>query len=457
MRSISRRGTFFRSDPRLLQYRRMDPFGAARFGMIDVVMQAARLTPAHRGSHDQFRDLCQVAQLDRVGVEQVVPVVAVDLVLDHLDAPKRALESPVAAHDADVVPHQAANLVPALRDHHALLAADRAPGIPLGKLGRRAASRRDDFARRGKPAPAHHGGLEQRVRREPVGAVQPGHRDLAGCVQARNRAASVEIGLHAAAHIVRRGHHRDWSFGQVISKAQASLEDSREPPPDEIGVAMAQIEIHEVQPATLHLGIDRSRNHVARRQLGVRMVALHERGAVGQFQNRALAAKRLRDEKGLGGGMIQAGGMELIELEVCDRRARPIRHRDTVARRDVGVGGVEIDLAGAACRQHRGARNHFADFVSVAVERIDAPACARLSRGGSLDQQIDRDMIFQSADVGPRGSGLGQRTHYFAAGQVLRMKHAAMAMPTLLTQVVLEFAVVGSAGLNPGEASAEPD
>src|SRR5208282_2873591 len=104
-----------------LQHGRMHPFGAAGFGMIDVVMQAARLTPAHRGSHDQLRDLCQVAQLDHVRVEQVVPVVAVDLVLDQLDAAKRALESPVAAHDADVVPHQAANLVPALRDHHALL------------------------------------------------------------------------------------------------------------------------------------------------------------------------------------------------------------------------------------------------------------------------------------------------------------------------------------------------
>ena len=204
---------------------------------------------------------------------------------------------------------------------------------------------------------------------------------------------------------MRRGHHRNWSFGQVISKAQASLEDIREPPPDEIGVAMAQIEIHEVQPVTFHLGVDGARYDVARRQLGVGMVALHEGGAVGQFQNRALAAKRLRNEKRLGGGMIQAGGMELVELEVGDRRARPIRHRDAVARRDIGIGGVEIDLAGAARRQHRGARNHFADFVSAAVERIDAPACVRLSRGGILDQQIDRDVIFQSADVRPRGGG----------------------------------------------------
>ena len=59
--------------------------------------------------------------------------------------------------------------------------------------------------------------------------------------------------------------------------------------------------------------------------------------------------------------------------------------------------------------------------------------------------------------LGVRGRGLGQRTHYFAPGQVLRVKHAAMAMATLPAKVVFEFAVVGSAGLNPGEASAEPD
>ena len=75
---------------------------------------------------------------------------------------------------------------------------------------------------------------------------------------------------------------------------------------------MAQIEVNEIEPVTLHLGIDRARDHVARRQLGVGMVALHERRAVGQSQNRALAAQRLGNQKRLGRGMIQAGRMELV-------------------------------------------------------------------------------------------------------------------------------------------------
>src|SRR6267142_7146287 len=103
----------------------------------------------------------------------MVPVVAVDLIFDELDSAERAFEAAIAADDSDVVPHQAANLVPALGDHDALLTADRAAGIPFGKLGRTAASRRDYFARRGEPSPAHHGRFEQRVRREPIRAVQP--------------------------------------------------------------------------------------------------------------------------------------------------------------------------------------------------------------------------------------------------------------------------------------------
>src|SRR5258708_4166090 len=95
---------------------------------------------AHRGAHYQFGNLGEVAQLDRVGVEEMVPVVAVDLVLDHFDSAQRAFEAPIAAHDSDVVPHQAANLVPALGDHHALFAANRAAGIPFGKLRRTATS-----------------------------------------------------------------------------------------------------------------------------------------------------------------------------------------------------------------------------------------------------------------------------------------------------------------------------
>jgi hypothetical protein len=46
--------------------------------------------------------------------------------------------------------------------------------------------------------------------------------------------------------------------------------------------------------------------------------------------------------------MKQAGGMKLDELHVRDRHARAVGHGHAVAGGDVGVRGVEIDLAAAA-------------------------------------------------------------------------------------------------------------
>ncbi len=152
--------------------------------------------------------------------------------------------------------------------------------------------------------------------------------------------------------------------------------------------------------------------------------------------------------------------MELVELEVRDRGARAIRHRDPVARRDVGIGGVQIDFARATRREHRGARNDFADFVRVAIECVNAPACAGLASRGSLDEKINRDVILQRADIRARLRGLGERAHYLASGQILRMQHAAVAVPAFLAEIVFELAVIGAVGLaifDLREAGAETD
>ena len=84
--------------------------------------------------------------------------------------------------------------------------------------------------------------------------------------------------------------------------------------------------------------------------------SLHERRAVEQPQHRALAAQRLADQEVLRLRVVQAGRVELVELHVRDLGARAVRHRHAVAGRDVGVRRVEVDLAGAAGREHRRAR-----------------------------------------------------------------------------------------------------
>jgi hypothetical protein len=73
----------------------------------------------------------------------------------------------------------------------------------------------------------------------------------------------------------------------------------------------------------LDLEVDGAGDDIARRKLGARVVARHEALAVRQPQDPALAAHRFRDQEGLGVRVEKAGGMELDELEVRDRGARP--------------------------------------------------------------------------------------------------------------------------------------
>ena len=127
--------------------------------------------------------------------------------------------------------------------------------------------------------------------------MQSGHRYFARGVEARNRSRGVEVGDHAAAHIMRGRNHRNRFFGQIKSVAEASLIDVGKALADEPGVAMTQIQINAIEAVALHLGIDRAGDDIARRQLRVGGVALHERRAVGELQDRALAAQRLRDQK----------------------------------------------------------------------------------------------------------------------------------------------------------------
>jgi hypothetical protein len=101
--------------------------------------------------------------------------------------------------------------------------------------------------------------------------------------------------------------------------------------------AVADVEPHVRLAAALHLAVDGARHHVARRQLGAAVVARHEARAVERAQHGALAAQRLAEQERLRLRVVEAGGMELHELEVRDRRAGAVGHREAVAGRDVGL------------------------------------------------------------------------------------------------------------------------
>jgi hypothetical protein len=100
-----------------------------------------------------------------------------------------------------------------------------------------------------------------------------------------------------------------------------------------------------------------------------------------------------------------------------DLGARAVRHRHAVARRDVGVRRVEVDLARAARGQHRRPREHRVHRAAAGVEHVGARAhlgAAELRQG----DEVDRHVVLQQADARVRLGGLQQRALDLAAGDV---------------------------------------
>ena len=110
-----------------------------------------------------------------------------------LAGPRRVRTRPASRHSASRVARSGARQRRRRR---------RAARVRLGRAARRAPAR---AARR-----AEHEALAERVRGEPVGAVQAGARGLADGVEARARVErAVEVGDDAAHHVVRGGRDRD--------------------------------------------------------------------------------------------------------------------------------------------------------------------------------------------------------------------------------------------------------
>jgi hypothetical protein len=183
------------------------------------------------------------------------------------------------------------------------------------------------------------------------------------------------------------------------------------------------------------------------RQLGALIVARHEALAVGELQQAAFAAHRLRDEERLGVRVEEAGGVELDELHVRHGRARAPAHGDAIAGGDVGVGREEIHLAGAARGKHREARGEGANRARLAIEHVRAPdpiqslGIAQLARG----DQVDRDVPLEHVDVRVGLDLPDERLLHRAARRVRGMDDAPVAMAALAgeVQVVGVGAVAG--------------
>src|SRR4030095_5811019 len=88
---------------------------------MERVVEPPALLAVESGADDQLGGLEQVAELDQVGGDPEMAVIILDLLGPHLDPVLGALEPLGGADDADIVPHEAADLGPVLLDHHFLV------------------------------------------------------------------------------------------------------------------------------------------------------------------------------------------------------------------------------------------------------------------------------------------------------------------------------------------------
>ena len=415
--------------------------------IVERIVKAAALAALLGGLHDQLGADREVAKLERVGCDEIAEVVVVDLATERLDAMRRAREALVRADDADVVPHEAPDLVPHVRDEHRFVRRHGVADLPVGDVRSRsqvqvysgalffpakAIGMRPEAC--GREAGADER-LHQRVRGEAVRAVKAGRRAFADGGKPLDRRATVRRRLDAAAGVVCGRDDRNEVLRHVDAELHALVVDVRKAVP-QIGAALlADVEAAVGVARALHLAVDRPRDDVAGRERAARVVVLHERAPLAVHEHRALAADRLADEEALRLRMVEARRVELDELHVLDLRAGAPREGDAVARRDVGVAGVEVDLAAAARRQHGVGRTDRVDLVRLLVEHVGADAAVRPLHADALrDDEVDDDRVLVRLDLGVAAQGAEHRGLALLARDVARVEDAPRRMAALAAE-----------------------
>jgi hypothetical protein len=96
-------------------------------------MQAPTFPAAERGIDDQCCHCGEVPEFEEVNRNSEIPVKFLDFTLQIPQTGTRPLEPFVGAHDSNVIPHQAPDLVPIMIDDHQFIYVLRIPGFPFRK------------------------------------------------------------------------------------------------------------------------------------------------------------------------------------------------------------------------------------------------------------------------------------------------------------------------------------
>ena len=286
------------------------------------------------------------------------------------------------------------------------------------RLGRRTGRARGGRLGGGRDrgAPAVDEALGERVRREPVGAVEPAARALAHREEAREARAAVQVGRHAAHRVVGGGGHRD----RLPRGVDAHLLQGGGDVGEAGHVDAPQVQADRALAAAAQLGLDREGHVVARREL------VHEALAGRVEQRGPLAADRLGDEEAVTRAAgPQRRGVELHELEVGQPRARRFGEPEPGPDRPGRVGGALPERRHAAGGEDGCPREHRQlEAVAAAGEQADAAPLVR------PEGHRRRGLEHLDALVGGRAGGqlAGDAP---AGGRAARVHDAAHGVPAL--------------------------
>ena len=97
-------------------------------------VQAAALVAFQGAADDQVGGHHEVPEFDQVMADPEVRVVFVDFLFQQTDAMLGTLQTLGRAHDADVIPHEAAQFFPVVRNHDFLVGVRHPAFVPLGQF-----------------------------------------------------------------------------------------------------------------------------------------------------------------------------------------------------------------------------------------------------------------------------------------------------------------------------------
>jgi len=268
--------------------------------------------------------------------------------------------------------------------------------------------------------------FEQGVAGETIGPVQTGAGDLPDCVKSGDVRFAIDRGDHTATLIMGGGHDGNGLFGNVDFVAETRFVNVREPLHNETGGLVCDIEQDEIGATLFHFAIDGASDNVTGSQGFERVPGIHEFDAGNTFQNSTFSADGFADEKGLCSRMVQARGMKLDKLHVCDSSARAISHGNAVAGGNIGVGGIEINFSATTCGQESDRSGESFNSASAIIENVNAEATVVGDVTEFLaGDEIDGEMIFEDFDIGLCGNRGEQSTFDFAAGDIFGVEDSS--------------------------------